>query len=114
MADAPEEIGVKLTEGYEFNWWGVVTDASDEEAVVYVREDTSKLDRSPSWHRIDDPDNPPPMDGTEVLGLMGAKDARLVWYFASSSQTKRWLDVNGKEVQPTHWMHLPQPPKEGE
>lgn len=115
MADAPEEIGVKLTEGYEFNWWGVVTDASDEEAVVYVREDTSKLDRSPSWHRIDDPDNPPPMDGTKILAYDGIGTFTAEWH--SCGWTGSEVDgdpLPSDDLPITHWMHLPPPPKEGE
>jgi len=37
-SDAPERVYVKLTEGYEHNWYGVVTDECDD-AAEYVRAD---------------------------------------------------------------------------
>jgi hypothetical protein len=36
---APERVAVKMTTGYETNYWGVLTHEHDEEGVVYVRED---------------------------------------------------------------------------
>lgn len=39
MSDAPERVGVKRTDGYEYNWWGVLTNIFDEDAVEYVRAD---------------------------------------------------------------------------
>ena len=39
MTDAPERIALKLTEGYEVNWWGEITDLYDDEGVEYIRAD---------------------------------------------------------------------------
>ena len=39
MTEAPKRISVKRTQGYESNWWGVVTDPFDESGVEYVRAD---------------------------------------------------------------------------
>ena len=39
MTDAPERIGLKLSEGYEHNDYSVVTYHFDEEGVEYVRAD---------------------------------------------------------------------------
>lgn len=39
MSDAPERVFVTLTDGYEHNWWGVVTHELDDDAVEYVRAD---------------------------------------------------------------------------
>jgi len=39
MTEAPKNVFVKMTEGYESNWWGVVTHPYDEDGVEYVRAD---------------------------------------------------------------------------
>ena len=39
---APDRIAIKLTNGYETNWWGVVTDPFDENGVEYVRADLAR------------------------------------------------------------------------
>lgn len=52
-----------------------------------------------------------PKDGTEIIGLMGRKTIRLVWYFKASSATQDWLNENGKKASPTHWMPLPKLPE---
>lgn len=39
MGDAPERVGVKMTDGYERNCWGVLTHIYDDDAVQYVRAD---------------------------------------------------------------------------
>lgn len=54
-----------------------------------------------------------PKDGTEIIGLMGRKTIRLIWFFRASSYVENWLDANGKKVNPTHWMLLPALPKQG-
>lgn len=51
-----------------------------------------------------------PRDRTEIIGLCGRKDVRLIWYFAPSSRTMGWCDQNGKFVKPTHWLPLPPAP----
>lgn len=40
--EAPETVCVKLTDGYEHNWWGVVTDDFDEDGVSYIRADLAR------------------------------------------------------------------------
>lgn len=52
MSEAPKTVGVKKTEGYEHNYWGVLTHAFDEDAVEYIRTD-------------------------EASALLAAKDARI-------------------------------------
>lgn len=39
MTEAPERIGLKLTDGYAHNWYGVLTDYTDEDSVEYIRAD---------------------------------------------------------------------------
>jgi hypothetical protein len=39
MTEAPKNVFVKMTEGYESNWWGVVTHPYDEDGVEYIRAD---------------------------------------------------------------------------
>ena len=39
MSEAPKNVFVKMTEGYESNWWGVVTHPYDEDGVEYIRAD---------------------------------------------------------------------------
>lgn len=51
-----------------------------------------------------------PKDGTELLGLLGPKDIRLIWYFKPSSRSEGWLDARGNQVKPTHWQPLPAAP----
>lgn len=36
---APDHVSIKQTEGYEYNWWGVVTDEFDEDGTKYIRAD---------------------------------------------------------------------------
>lgn len=74
------------------------------------------------WHRIDDPDNPPPKDGTWILvNDIDAWGPRVQvvrwdeWIFSG----KRGFDWQTIELGPynethtpqaTHWMPLPPPP----
>lgn len=58
------------------------------------------------WRPIDTA----PTDMTEVIVLCGKKDISLGWYFAPSSQTRNWLNQNGKRIKPTHWMPIPSLP----
>lgn len=55
-----------------------------------------------------------PMDMTELIGLCGPKDVRLIWFYAPSSRTRNWLDQRGRVVKPTHWMPLPATPRRSE
>lgn len=104
MSDAPERIWAR--ENMFVNGHGTYhTRGSEHEFTEYTRADLA-----PSWHRIDDPDNPPPMDEL----LLGFEDGmiRLIlwengWAQVGATIEKGWF-------QPTHWMHLPPPPKEGE
>ena len=41
---APERVSVKQTEGYEHNWWGVLTHVYDEEGVEYIRADLHRAE----------------------------------------------------------------------
>lgn len=61
-----------------------------------------------------------PKDGSQILtwranwpGLMAAKDK--CWFQISFWSDQHWGFVCWpKNTQPTHWMQLPEPPKEGE
>ena len=57
-----------------------------------------------------------PEPETEVLARCRYKDA---WHILACYVSKRWYDqwytiVAGQWVKVTHWMPLPEPPKEGE
>lgn len=57
------------------------------------------------WHRIDDKDNPPPKDGTELL-LYHPDRGMAVWpWWGDEDTAGPWHEV-------THWMPLPPPPTE--
>ena len=60
-----------------------------------------------------------PKDGTTILGYMPERAfnvpiddvATIYWY--DEYATPAWVDtVSGENVDPTHWMPLPEPPKE--
>ena len=53
-----------------------------------------------------------PKNQTEIIALMPDGEVKRVWYFAPSSRTQGWLGAGGKWVEPTHWIPLPEPPKE--
>ena len=72
------------------------------------------------WHRIDDPDNPPPKDGTRVFLWLADEGFPVLgawidfddpsanpdeWYTFEMHQYAVFNDV-------THWMPLPPPPAE--
>ena len=67
-----------------------------------------------TWRAIDSA----PMDGTKILGTDGQGWAVIEWsktwgYWQYSMDGKlEWADVNDT-FEPTHWMPLPAPPKEG-
>lgn len=69
-----------------------------------------------TWHRIDDPENPAPKDGTEILlgyfDLPGQRGYEIAWW---NSWKKLWHSGRGLLLaagpfSPTHWMSLPPPP----
>lgn len=61
------------------------------------------------WHRIDDPDNPPPKDGTLILLLpYGELEDLFVSYW--DSRDERWANNEWSNI--THWAHMPPPPAE--
>jgi hypothetical protein len=112
MADAPERIWVddERPIGGQVHVWDEMPDDGKEYCTEYVRADLT-----PSWHRIDDPDNPPPKDGTKILAYDGIGTFTVEWHSCG------WMgsEVDGDplpsdDLPITHWMHLPQPPKEGE
>ena len=73
-------------------------------ALTIIDSILSELDSS--WQPIEIA----PKNGTEILGYMKPKKVELIWFFAASSATQNWLDTNGKIVNPTHWMPLPEQP----
>ena len=44
MSEAPERTALKKTEGYEHNWWGVVTHEYDDDGVEYIRKDVHRAE----------------------------------------------------------------------
>jgi hypothetical protein len=76
------------------------------------------------WFRIDDPENPPPMDGSVVLLYGGGSISAPAIYYM-----KEWRFWDGQVIDdcmgdpaggfnswlaghgPTHWMPLPEPPQ---
>lgn len=86
-----------------------------------------RADLAPQWHRIDDPDNPPPRDGTEIDLWYDSKRYPGAYY--SDKAVFEYGDVwPGWQVyvveedpvyslalevdDPTHWMPLHKPPQE--
>lgn len=57
-----------------------------------------------------------PKDGTEIL--VGADVACWGWrielVYWVSKEGQWWTDSRGLHYSPTHWRHLPKPPKESE
>ena len=82
------------------------------------------------WHRIDDPDNPPPKDGTQFQGWLtdGRKGRSVLQHweplcrYNSDGAFEVWgridYDIDGwksdwnPEWVVTHWQPLPLPPAE--
>lgn len=93
----------------EFKYDNRADAQSDAAAQWNTRADTIT---TPSWHRIDDPDNPPPMDGTKILAYDGIGTFTVEWHSCG------WMgsEVDGDpfpsdDLPITHWMPLPTPPK---
>lgn len=74
-----------------------------------------------TWHRIDDPDNPPPKDGTVIWAWHVAKLNQHAAFDANIKKAQ-WLpdceewrvEGVGGNVPPviSHWMSLPTPPED--
>ena len=90
------------------------------------------------WHRIDDPDNPPPKDGTwidlwreigsssygsprvtarwddEISAWVWPDDVFDPWTQRGRNRAERMIanEENFFDRSPTHWMPLPPPPAE--
>ena len=83
-------------------------------------------------YRIDDPENPPPKDGTQILLRQDSYGYFLGWYDTNVSRLRQqgiapsfpWAfidkdfdqdcEINGFQEGPngpTHWMPIPKPPK---
>ena len=71
------------------------------------------------WHRIDDPDWPPPRDGTDILVARFDGDAS-DWYAVAQWWVEKFAFMYADSRQyphpillcfePTYWMHIPPPP----
>ena len=116
MSDAPERIWAQDAEPSECDytgggWWDDECGHTQYPHMVeYVRADLS-----PQWHRIDDPDNPPPKDRTKILAFDGIGAFTVEWnggYWMGSETDGDPLPSDDFPI--THWMHLPPPPKGGE
>lgn len=66
---------------------------------------------APVWHRMDDPQNPPPKDGTWVLITSTRWNGNCEvagWHF---QQWRSGAVPDGYYFEPTHWTPLPAPPE---
>ena len=65
-----------------------------------------------TWHRIDDPNTPPPMDGTHVdlhdgeIRYPDCFSKMGVWFRKAG-----WPVYDQQVVGCTHWTHTPPPPE---
>lgn len=70
-----------------------------------------------TWHRIDDPENPAPKDGTKVRVAAANSRGDIWWPHAAQFIDGAWMADFGHagmkifEPQPTHWQLLPNPPE---
>jgi len=83
-----------------------------------------------TWYRIDDPEHPPPKDGTPVWvwwaeherGIEAVYSIYDDYYDGASDEFKpcwhaRWGEIDSygaADIFPTHWQPLPAPPNENE
>lgn len=79
-----------------------------------------RLRAQTTWHRIDDPDNPPPKDGPHVRGLWVNVHEGCPYFQQDSGfidyDTGRFLGYDGDDFgwdadDYTHWMPLPTSPE---
>jgi hypothetical protein len=67
------------------------------------------------WFRIDDPEHPPPKDGTSVLVVAPDSDGVLRAWVADFTPGDEWVmdDAEGRwtYLDPTHWRPLPALPE---
>ena len=114
VTGAPERIWAAPEHPDENGYGGFWIKHKVAPAIEYIRADLA-----PSWHRIDDPDNPPPKDEVELQTyqeILGFGDGTLIhqsYYIMSWLGKHGWIAEGNVSVQPTHWMPLPAPP-EGE
>jgi len=83
------------------------------EHVMHGAQQYIRADLVPQWHRIDDPENPPPNDGKRFLAYEELDGYGLYecWYQHDFSNWCGWQDDWDSEPEPTHWMPLPTPPE---
>lgn len=72
------------------------------------------------WHRIDDPVNPAPKDGTVILvyrrdqGVFTAHFVAANEIIGVDGDEPQWWSTDGQDLigdlMPTHWYALPAPP----
>lgn len=102
MSDAPERIWT------EPGMPGYTSQPCDAYSVKYIRADLA-----PQWHRIDDPDNPPPRDGAQILAFDGVGRFVAEWHEGGWRRSETDGEPLPTDFHPiTHWMHLSQPPQE--
>ena len=79
-----------------------------------------------TWYRIDDPDNPPPKDGTVVrlfypdwvemdTRIGNASPGQVEGFYAGSAEHGRWViphRMDTRDPIPSHWRPLPTPPED--
>lgn len=61
-----------------------------------------------TWHRIDDPENPAPKDGTIIIVPGG-----IAHWYGGEWRSLTAMDYPGRKIewQVKHWMRFPNPPE---
>ncbi len=80
-----------------------------------VIEDMPTLDLAPKWISVED--RLPPDKGKSILVANGHGYVRILAFWNKDDAGWKWIDQNGhfKHFNDiTHWMPLPEPPKEEE
>jgi hypothetical protein len=91
-------------------WAGMIADAlygpNGPLATALAEAEARGRQQGLEWHPIETA----PTDYTEVIGMDASGVVARTWFFAPSSQTRKWLKVGlpgKKDWRPVLWTHLP-------